>query len=294
MDFVYFGVVALMLLLVLGYKERQALHYELHPGDEVTFGGYLDEPIVWRVLKVHNNHAVLVSDKILTMKAFDASESGIYAYDDEGILWQIGDEKTLENLEMQAYTHGTNDWSRSDLRTWLNSDRVNVVYEGNGPVEKAMAEEANGYLFEAGFLSGFTEKEREAIVSTHNITKGNALSDGDVETEDLVYLPSLDELALFYDANVNIFALPTASAVAQDASNSYKIYSLDWGLEPYIWWLRDPIEGSSCKAYVVNNGYADKRLIERIVSVGGTGVRPAVTVDIRKLAEIEAQQKKIE
>ncbi|MDE7266991.1 MAG: hypothetical protein K2N89_05960 [Lachnospiraceae bacterium] len=286
-DFVYLGAIALMLLLVFGYKARQEMLSRLSPGDEVTFGTYLDEPIVWRVLKVERNHAVLVSDQILTMKAFDAAESGVYALDDTGGKWLIDDKRTLENLEMQEYTHGTNDWSRSDIRTWLNSNHVNVVYEGNGPAGKSMAEEKNGYLFEAGFLSGFSDKEQEAIILTHNVTKGNVLSDGDVETDDLVYLPSLDELEWFYDANVNVFAVPTDSAIERDETNSYKIYSVDWGLEPYVWWLRDPVEGSSSKVHAVNNGYGDKLLIERIAGIGGNGVRPVVTVDVRKFTELK-------
>ena len=286
-DFVYFGAIILMLLLVFGYKARQKELERLSPGDEVIFGTYLNEPIVWRVLKIHHNHAVLVSDKILTMKAFDGAESGMYAYDDEGTIWRIEEEKTLENLEMQEYTHGTNDWSRSDLRTWLNSDRVNVTYEGTGPTDKAMAEDNNGYLFEAGFLYGFSDKEREAIVLTHNITKGNVFSNGDVETDDLVYLPSLEELEWFYDANVDVFAAPTDSAVAYDATNSYQIYSVAWGLEPYVWWLRDPVDGYASKVCAVNNGYGDKLFIERVAGVGGNGVRPVVTVDIKKFSEIK-------
>jgi len=286
-DFVYLGAIILMLLLVFGYKARQDLHNRLAPGDEVTFGTYLGEPIVWRVLKIQHNQAVLVSDKILTMKAFDAAESGTYGVDDEGTVWRSGDERTIENLEMQEYTHGTNDWSRSDIRTWLNSNRVNVVYEGNGPGSKAMAEEKNGYLFEAGFLYGFSEKEQEAIVPTHNITKGNVFSDGDIETDDLVYLPSLDELEWFYDANVDVFAMPTDSAVEQDETSSYQVYSVAWGLEPYVWWLRDPVDRSSSKVQAVNNGYGDKFFIERIAGVGGNGVRPALTVDLKKLSEIK-------
>lgn len=286
-DFVYLGAIVLMILLVFGYRTWREVRSRLSPGDEVTFGTYLDEPIVWRVLKVERNHAVLVSDQILTMKAFDAAESGTYAYDDTGGKWQMDDKRTLENLQMQEYTHGTNDWSRSDIRTWLNSDRINVTYEGTGPGTKAMAEEKNGYIFEAGFLSGFTDKEQEAIVLTHNITKGNALSNGDVETDDLVYLPSLEELEWFYDANVNVFAVPTASAIEHDETNSYQVYSVAWGLEPYVWWLRDPVDGYSSKVHVVNNGYGDKLLIERIAGIGGNGVRPAITVDMRKLSELK-------
>lgn len=291
-DFVYLGAVALMLVIAVRYETREAAGCEVTLGDRITFGTYLGEPIEWRVLRVHEDHfgraskAVLVSSEILAMKAFDAAPSGRYAYDDDNVLWRISDEKTVQNLAMQEYTHGTNDWSRSDIRTWLNSDRENVAYEGKGPVKRAMMQEKNSYNMEPGFLSGFTGEEREAIVPTHNITKGNALSDGDVETEDLVYLLSEGELEWFYDANISIYAEPTKQAVERDETSSYKIFSLDFGLEPYLWLLRDPVDGCSSKVYMVNNGYSDERLSECVAAVEGYGIRPAVTVDVKRLAAL--------
>lgn len=297
-DFVYLSAVVLMIIIALRYEIKETTDYELSLGDKVTFGTYLDEPIEWRVLKLYEDHfgraskAVLVSNEILTMKAFDAAPSGKYAYDDEGKLWRIGEEETLLNLEMQEYTHGTSDWSRSDIRIWLNSNQENVVYDGKGPIKRAMAEERNGYASEKGFLCGFSDEEQGAIVSTHNITKGNALAKGDVETEDLVYLLSEEELAWFYDANISIYALPTKQAVKQDETNSYQIFSLSYGVDTYLWRLREPVDGYSTKSYAVNNGYSDKRLIECVAAVEGYGIRPAVTVDIKKLSDIIKKQSK--
>ena len=297
-DFVYLGAVALMVAIALRYETKETTDYQLSLGDQVTFGTYLDEPIQWRVLKIHEDHfgraskAVLISSDILTMKAFDAAPSGLYAYDDNGVLWRIGEEKTIQNLEMQEYTHGTNDWSRSDIRTWLNSDRENVVYDGKGPIKKAMAEERNSYAAEAGFLCGFTDEEQEAIVMTHNVTKGNVLSQGDVETDDLVYLLSEEELEWFYDANISIYARPTKQAIERDETNSYQTFSLNYGVESYLWRLREPVDGYSTKSYAVNNSYSDKRLIECIASVECYGIRPAVTVDIKKLSNLTKKQQK--
>lgn len=291
-DFVYLGAVALMLVIAIRYETRQTTGYEVTLGDKLTFGTYLDEPIEWRVLKVYEDHfgrvsrAVLVSNEILTMKAFDAAPSGKYAYDDDNVLWRIGDEKTLGDLAMQEYTHGTNDWSRSDIRTWLNSNRENVAYEGKGPVKKAMMQEKNSYNTEPGFLSGFTNEEQEAIVSTHNVTKGNALADGDVATEDLVYLLSEEELEWFYDANISIYALPTKQAVERDETHSYQIFSLDFGLEPYLWLLRDPVDGYASMSYAVNNGYSADLLKECVSAVECYGIRPAMTVDVKKLSAL--------
>ena len=110
-DFVYLGAVALMLVIALRYETKGTTDYELSLGDEVMFGTYLEEPIQWRVLKIYEDHfgraskAVLISSEILTMKAFDAAPIGLYAYDDDGVLWRIGEEQTLQNLEMQEYTH---------------------------------------------------------------------------------------------------------------------------------------------------------------------------------------------
>lgn len=291
-DLVYLGAIALMLVLALGHGKNTTTEYEPALGDEVVFGTYLGEPIEWRVLKINEDNlgrkttVVLVSDKILMMKAFDAPESGTYSEDGNGGVWRIGDEKTLENLEMQEYTHGTSDWSKSDIRTWLNSNQQNVIYNGKGPISAAMAEAGNGYIFEPGFLCGFSSREQEAIVPTHNITQGNALSDGDVETSDLVYLLSRDELDWFYDANINILAVPAEQAIEHDDTNSYQIFSVEWGLEAYLWWLRDPVEGYSCQVYVVGNGYKDKLLLEYAAGIGCGGIRPAVTVDIKKLEKL--------
>ncbi len=295
-DFVYLGAVALMIAIAFRYEAKETADDQLLPGDEVTFGTYLDEPIAWRVLKIQEDRfgrdskAVLVSKEILTMKAFDAAPSGKYAYDDEGELWRMNEDKTLQNLVMQEYTHGTNDWSRSDIRTWLNSNQENVLYDGQGPIKWAMADERNSYASEKGFLCGFTDKEQEAIVPTHNITKGNALLQNDVETEDLVYLLSEDELEWFYDANISIYALPTIKAIEQDETNSYQTFSLSYGVETYLWRLREPVDGYSTKTYAVNNGYSDKRLIECVAAVEGYGIRPAVTVDIKKLSNLPKKE----
>lgn len=292
-DIVYLGVIVLMVVFTLVYWAREQAAEIPGLGDTVTFGTYLDEPIVWRVLKINedehgkNTTMVLVSDKILTMKAFDAPESGIYSGDGNGGVWRMSDEKTLKNLEMQEYTHGTNDWSRSDIRTWLNSNQENVVYEGNGPVSTAMSEARNGYIFEVGFLCGFSSKEQEAIVPARHITKGTGFLDSDAETDDLVYLLSQDELEWFYDANISIFALPTEQAVVQDETHSYQILSLDWGLESHLWWLRDAVEGYSSRVYVVGNGYKNKTFLEYAAGIECVGIRPAVTVDIRKFAKLK-------
>lgn len=256
-------------------------------GDHVWFGTYLGEPIEWRVIGVENNgKAVMIAENILTMKAFNAADSGSFNCDDENNdYWSIHETEADRDLELQAYVRGNSCWAVSDLRTWLNSDKENVVYDGTGPVAVAMSEHKNGYANEPGFLKGFTVQEREALVATENVTKPNALGTEEVHSTDLVYLLSQDELSWLIEADVNIRAKPTAQAVDQDQTSWYNMFSLQFGVEEYLWWLREPVEGMASNCYIVDNGYTSRLLRDdKPVGLEGIGVRPVVKVDTQKIA----------
>lgn len=243
-------------------------------GDTVVFGSYHNEPIEWRVLRLNEDGtAVLVSGYILTMKAFDAAEGGRYNYM-EGNYW-TDDISTLE-AEQQCQLRGNNRWSVSNIRTWLNSEKENVVYEDQAPKATAMSELVNGYDTEAGFLHGFTKEERAAIRTT-------TVTTGDEVTEDRVFLLSSEELVWFEDADVSPMTVPKASALEQDKTGWYQLFALDYNVEDYYWWLRDAdrSEGArQCEAYVVTNSYSSGQLITRSVGLEGFGIRPAMTVDV--------------
>ena len=244
-------------------------------GDTIIFGTYNGEPVEWRVIKVHeDNTAVIVSGHILTMKAFDAAEGGKYNYQN-GEYW-TGDIRTVD-AELQHLLRGNNRWGVSNIRTWLNSEKENVTYEDQAPKATAMSELVNGYDTEPGFLHGFTEEELEAIVVT-SVTTGNEVS------EDRVFLLSGEELVWFEEADVAKTAVPTAAAIARDKTGWYEIFSLDFGVEDYYWWLRDTdtTEGNInfYEAYIVGNSYNGGKLISRSVGLEGFGIRPAMTVDL--------------
>ncbi|MDE7476400.1 MAG: hypothetical protein K2M91_00370 [Lachnospiraceae bacterium] len=265
-------------------------------GDSVLFGTYLGEPIEWRVINVEENgEVVLLAKYILTMKAFNGADSGTFNYDDaDNSYWSINGTDADSDLALQAYVRGNSCWAVSDLRTWLNSDRENVTYDGIGPVMGAMSERKNGYVTEPGFLTGFTAQEREAIVPTENITNGNALDAQEVRSTDFVYLLSQEELSWLTEANVNIRTKPTAQAVEQDQTSWYNIFSLEWGIDTYYWWLRDPVPDKASKCYMVDNGYSSRLLLDMSAGSEGIGVRPAVRVDTKKIVlshkELDVEQ----
>ncbi len=257
----------------------------LQVGETVLFGSYLDQDIAWRVLRISEDEtqAVLVASHILTMKAYDAAESGRYNYDGDQNYWTAASRANTDPV-LQAWVRGNSDWSASNLRTWLNADTEVVVYSGQPPAATAMAEKKNGYQTEAGFLYGFTREEKDAIVETELVTKGNALSEtGSVTTIDRVWLLSLEELTWFDQAGISKFASPTEEAVRQDQSLWYSLDYDTYGVEYFCWWLREPVPDTASLCYLVNNGYGEKVIRQENVGLEGFGVRPALTVDLRRV-----------
>ena len=255
-------------------------------GDTVTLGTYNGEAIDWRVLRLSEDgkEAVLVSSKVLSMKAFDAAESGKYNWKDSTDYWSQGSEADTD-LTLQAFVRGSNIWSTSNLRTWLNSSDEAVTYTDGAPFSSAMSELKNGYQNEPGFLCGFTKEELSVIQETTHSTKSNVLYDADsVSTTDLVYLLSLDELQWFDDAGISKLTQPTEAAVEQDASNWYLLDYNEFHVEECSWWLREPVSDSSSKCYLVGNGYTKDLLRQENAGLEGFGVRPALTVDVKKLS----------
>ncbi len=244
-------------------------------GATLTFGTYNDLPIKWRVIDIKDGKAVVIAQDILTIKAYDCAESGKYNYIGNKDYWT----EDISELSMmdQHKLRGSNQWHLSNIRTWLNSDRENVPYNDQPPINAAMAGGKNGYDKEAGFLSDFTDEEKKAIVPVSNLT---GIEDTSVTTEDKVYLLSKDELDLLYKADVSICAVPTDKAAELDKSGTYKAYSKDVGVDDHYWWLRDNDGSSGYQGYLVCNSNAQNNIINYSVGVEGFGVRPVMTVDL--------------
>jgi len=123
---------------------------ELNVGEYVQFGHFNDAPIVWRVIhKDENGNPMLFSDKVITLKAFDAPGN---AY---------------SNQTRRLY--GSNEWENSTLRRWLNSSALEIEWLNNKPSLENMIN-GNDYDKEPGFLSGnnFSIPERNAILPVNH------------------------------------------------------------------------------------------------------------------------------
>lgn len=246
---------------------------DIELGDTVVLGQYNGVPIEWRVIKFSDDgkSAVVIADRILTMKCFDAAESGTYNHYLNEDFW-TADTSGFDDLMMQMI-RGDNRWAYSNIRTWLNSKREVVIYEDQAPSYYAMSEYKNGYDDEAGFLNDFTDDELAAILTTAVETNG-------IVTEDRVFLISEEELQWLSYADVSRYAKPTPEAIEQDDSQWYDVDLNDFGVDNHFWWLRTTVEGSACEAYTVGNSRYEGKLVKNIVGAEGFGIRPAMTIDL--------------
>jgi hypothetical protein len=244
---------------------------QLDIGNQIKLGGIFGKPIIWTIAdKNHKgypaNSITLVTSKIIKLAAFDGKEP--------------------ENKKGSRSDWGNNNYRQSNIGLWLNSRRgpggwFQKCHENDTPPTPD-AVSCNPYISHAGFLSGFSKKEKAIILGTELLVEIPEIDGGGIERLiDKIFLLSATEvgfrrdeggeeyaLALFSD-NSSRIARPTAEAIE---NSEFRHEHLN-AQAPWYWWCRSPSYGSN--SYNV-----------RIVHIGGSanyftaydglmGVRPA-------------------
>lgn len=137
-------------------------------GQYIQIGKYYDEPILWRCVDIDENGPLMIADRILTIKPFDAP--GTHKYLDG----------TLPADRYYRPQYGSNLWETSNIRSWLNSTDTagNVNWlDGCPPIESSVS---NDYANEKGFLAegNFSNSEINAIKS---VTQKSILNESDAD-----------------------------------------------------------------------------------------------------------------
>lgn len=127
----------------------QSTAVRLKIGDFIKFGSYAGQPVIWRVIGTDRvGQPLLLSDRVLTYKAFDAAGS--------------------QHQSAERKSFGSNFYPTSTLRQWLNSTQLNggIRWSLNAPVTRNLQGGHNPYADEPGFLSdrNFTAAERSLMV----------------------------------------------------------------------------------------------------------------------------------
>ena len=236
---------------------------------------YNGVPIIWLVGHKTVDRVKLITERIITLKCFDAKEP------------------SNPNSDRRGY--GNNRYSQSNIDQWLNSAAgagawYSARHTYDAPPNNANVRyNCNEYDTEAGFLANFEEAFRNAILdSTIRVAK-NTVTDGG-GYEDItrkVYLLSNTEVGLSNENDIaegskwDLFsnddsrkAYPTAEAVS---ASEYTDSSLN-ASSPWYWWLRTPYAGYSNYA----RGVRPRGTLSSDSTTfdGSRGVRPALELPL--------------
>lgn len=256
----------------------------LPTGAKVKFGKFqvnseTAQSIVWTVVaKNHQctpayptNAITLHAAEILDLRCFDAKEP------------------SNSNSDRQDF--GNNRYSVSNLDQWLNKDAAGGAWYSaahsadQSPNSSSVVYANTQYASRPGFLNGFTDDEKAAILSTTIRVVKPSVDGGSYEDiQRKVFLPSTTEVGLSNENNI-----AEGSAWGYYTSNSARIvYVTQQCLSntpssskpsnettTWYWWLRTPYYSSARTARNVN---FDGSLGYRYAFYGSSGVRPALNL----------------
>ena len=215
-----------------------------------------------------NGRTGLVTEKMITLKSFDAKESS--------------------NPNSDRKNYGNNRYSQSNVDQWLNSQDASwysARHSYDAPPSSAnVLNGYNEYDTEAGFLSNFEEDFRNAILDVviRVATHYDANESGYEDITRKLFLLSRNEVGLegetatsegslwsYFSDNVNRRCYPTAEAVSNSEYTNSKLSASEY----WWWWLRTPNYGDEALARVINTV---GRLFNYHAYTCYGGVRPAL------------------
>ena len=259
-------------------------------GSKVKFGKYQvnteeAQPIIWTIVaKNHvstpaypSNSVTLHAAEILDLRCFDAKEP------------------SNSNSDRQNY--GNNRYSVSNLDQWLNKDAAGGAWYSAAHSADHSPDTTAGtggygtqYATRPGFLNGFTDDEKAAILST-TIRVVKPSTDGG-SYEDVVrkvFLPSTTEVGLsnensiaegaawgYYTSNTARIGYVTQQCFSNTPSSSKPSSKTT----AWYWWLRTPRCSHASSARYV---YSDGSLGYSTACNGYRGVRPALNLSSSQL-----------
>jgi len=242
-------------------------------GDYVILGQYEGKKLVWRCVSEDESGKLMLLDETIRNRGFAPSLNGAQTTD----LSEITD---FSDNSMRE-TFGSNRWSESSIRTWLNSELSDPEWNEALPESEYFIGN-HGYSEEAGFLSedNFTETEKYAIklMALKNIlpgcdkaeaTGGTSSFDTDYETAvtEEKYNNSYNEITLD-----RIFCLDALQY--EKIKENYPEYLLADEGEQY--WLRTPLYE---KSYGVTYQTAYGAVVDTAACNSEIGVRPAFYIN---------------
>lgn len=258
-------------------------------GAKIKLGIYYGQPIIWNIIdKNHTgypaNSVTLMSDKVLTLKCFDAKEP--------------------TNPNSARTSSGNNRYSVANIRQWINSNAgtgawYSAQHQYDAPPSNDNVDSGyNDYDTQPGFMNGFSATAKSALLDTTLITVLNKDTDGggSETTVSKMFLPSETEMGLgdeniisegtpfsIFNSDASRQSYPTSECVANsEYTNSSLNVSLAWD-----YWLRTP---NTTFSYVERTITSSGTLSGQNSDFGFRGVRPCCNIsgDTLVSAQVDA------
>jgi hypothetical protein len=242
-------------------------------GTKLKFGAIFGNPIIQKVANISGSDVTLITDGIIARYALDAKEP--------------------LNGDSNRKNYGNNRYVLSNIHQWLNSEAgagswYAAQHGADQPPDSTSVVTVNPYKSVAGFLNGFSTKEKNYL-KTKAVTVGRSNTDGGgTETFNArVWLPSGTEVGLgtefaegsqlaAFTGNNDRIAYETADSAANCGGTS----GAAW-----CYWLRTPYPSDSCDVRIVNT---DGTLInDGYASYGDYGVRPLCVLDTSTMISLQ-------
>lgn len=208
----------------VSYADRtnQKLIKDLELGDEICFGTYKSNKLKWIIVDrqdIRDGYITVALNTNISTKQYDAPENAVDNPNPDGSRKQ----------------YGNNRWAYSNVRQWMNSDKIaNEWY-----IAQHQYDVAPSYKTENGFLNGFTQFEKDSIITKVNKIFRCAADGGGYETtNDKMWLASSYAVGLSVDMPEDYHTLEYFT------DNKSRIF------QNQNWWLRS-INGISSTSQTV-------------------------------------------
>ncbi len=304
------AVCTIVNMLMSFLSVNAAMNIEI--GEYVEMGTYYGKPILWRCVDIDENGPLMLSDKIICLKAFDASGINISGSHGRGCL-------SMDEVGYWRRESGSNNWGDSNIRCWLNSTEAagNVEWLcGNPPDEEHVYGGYNEYEDEAGFLTNFTEGERSAIktvtqkslldwyehssvIPNYNCHQYNLYIDEVVQNYETAYSEQITDKMFLLDVKQIYNVYNNESILGKDyyigeltaECVEYDEHPVSYNLvadKKWHTWLRSPAnndQSSSSVRYVDEKGYVQYTSAYGAWLNDVLGVRPAFYLNLSAMSE---------
>lgn len=246
---------------------------------------FYGKPIVWKIIGIQHpgypaGTVTLLSERILTLRSFDAREPN--------------------NPNPEVSTGGSNRYSQSNIRQWLNGTGTSWYSEKNeydeSPSSPYVENAQNAYATQPGFLSSLSTKMKAALrdttltVAKNTITAGG----GSENVSDKVFLLSKTELGLANENGVAEgfpFSLFTSAAHRSARPTTEAIINSEYytealsNLASWMYWSRSPVSTTA------QNVFSNEMPGLGVTSFAShSGVRPALNVSMNSYVEDEPNE----